>query len=109
MEAGGLQERQDEFIDETGLEFGFLFALYEGGSGAPATADDVEGYAQTIGDPSFPVMADGSGMIQHVTPMTQQVHPEMCALTPDFEVISCYNGHGAQEYALDDIEDHAGL
>jgi hypothetical protein len=41
--------------------------------------------------------------------MTQEVHPEMCALSPDLEIISCYYGHGGYEDALQDIRDHAGL
>ena len=41
--------------------------------------------------------------------MTQEYHPEMCALAPELEVISCYRGHGGYEQALEDIKSHAGL
>ena len=109
MEAGGLQEKQDEFVAETGLPFSFLFALYEGASGNPATVDDAMSYAETIGSPNFPVFADGEGKIAETTPMTQFTHPEMCAFTPELEIISCYSGHGGSDDALTDIREHAGL
>ena len=109
MEAGGLQERQETFVAETGLDFSFIFVLYEGASGNPAVVEDVINYAETIGSPSFPVLADGNGSISDATPMTQFTHPQMCALTPELEIISCYSGHGGYEDALSDIRDHAGL
>ena len=91
------------------MEFSFLFALYEGGSGNPAVFEDCESYSETIGSPNFPVFADGTGKIKGATPMTQNTHPEMCALTPEMEIISCYSGHGGYQGALDDIKAHAGL
>ena len=39
--------------------------------------------------------------------MTQNAHPELCAFTPDLEIISCYAGHGKIELAMQDIRDHA--
>ncbi len=109
MEAGGLQDIQDDFIAETGLDFSFLFALYAGGSGSPATAADCEAYAETIGTPSFPVFADGKFTIVNATPMTQAVHPEICAFAPDMTIINCYTVHGNYADALDAIREHAGL
>ena len=100
---------QDEFIAETGLNFSFLFSIYEGGSGNPATANDCAAYAQTIGNPSFPVFADGTGVLAGATPMTQKTHPELCALSPELEILSCYSGHMAYLSALDDIKAHAGF
>jgi hypothetical protein len=41
--------------------------------------------------------------------MTQQNNPEMCALTPEMEIIGCAWGHGKIEGMLDDIRAHAGL
>ncbi|MAA80306.1 MAG: hypothetical protein CL916_13715 [Deltaproteobacteria bacterium] len=86
-----------------------MFALYEGSGGNPAVAEDVIAYHERIGEPTFPVLADGSGLLAGSTPMTQEHHPEMCALTPEFEIISCYKGHGGYEQALADIKAHAGL
>ncbi len=109
MEAGSLQDVQDSFIAETGLGFSFLFAIYDGGSGGPATERDCEAYAETIGSPSFPVFADGERLVSEVTPITHQVHPEMCAIAPDMTIIKCFSGHGGHELALTQIRDHAGL
>jgi len=109
VEAGRLQDAQDNFIAETGLEFSFIFALYEGASGYPATENDCDSYAETIGNPDFPVMADGDKLIAAATPMTQDRHPEMCGIAPDMTIITCYYGHGGYDRALDDIKAHAGL
>ena len=89
------------------MDFSFLFALYQGGSGFAATADDCAGYANTIGNPDFPVFADGEEKIKSATPMTQNVHPEMCALSPALEILYCTSGHGGYESTLDAIREHA--
>lgn len=109
MEAGRLQEIQESFMAETGLEFSFIFALYEGGSGNPATAEDCAAYAEYIGSPSFPVMSDGLERVADVTPMTLTWHPEMCAIAPDMTILGCHEGHGTYEDAFNDIRAHAGI
>lgn len=109
MEAGRLQDEQEDFIAETGLNFRFLFSIYEGASGNSATANDCESYANTIGAVDFPVFADGNKQITSVTPITQQSHPQMCALSPEFEILKCFTGHGGYQDALNEIKTHAGL
>ena len=109
MEAGGIQDEQDAFIAETGLPFSFIFTLYEGTSGGPANYNDIVSYHQTIGEPDFPILADGEGLLPDRTPMSGRVHPEICAIAPDMSIISCDSGHGGFQVAMDDIEDHAGL
>ena len=109
MEAGGLQEKQDAFITETGLEFSFLFALYEGSSGDPAIAQDAMAYHERIGGPNFPIFADGTGKLASSTPLTQEYAPETCALTPELEFISCHRGHAGYELSLEAIKTHAGF
>ena len=109
MEAGGLQDEQDAFIAETGLPFSFIFTLYEGTSGGPANYNDIVSYHQTIGEPDFPILADGEGLLPDRTPMSGRVHPEICAIAPDMSIISCDSGHGGYQLAMDDIKDHAGL
>ena len=109
MEAGRLQEVQDNFAAESGLQFSFLFALYEGASGNPATPEDCANYADVIGNPSFPVMADQLHRAMDVTPMDLIAHPEMCALAPDMTILGCYTGHGTYEQAFEDIRRHAGI
>ena len=109
MEAGSLPQVQENFRTETGLEFSFIFAIYEGTGGNPANSADSQAFAADLGITEFPVMADGRFGLANVTPMTQQTHPEMCALAPDLTILSCYSGHGGYENALDDIRAHAGL
>jgi hypothetical protein len=109
VEAGRLQAKQEEFIAETGLDFRFLFALYEGASGNPANANDCDSYAETIGALDFPVFADNSKQISSTTPITQKTHPQMCGMTPEMVILDCYGGHNAYENALNDIKAHAGL
>jgi hypothetical protein len=86
-----------------------LFSLYEGATALPATAADVENYAGYIGDPDFPILADGEGLLRDSTPMTQENNPELCILTPDMTIGLCTSGHGKLEEMLDNIRAHAGL
>ncbi|MEC7986613.1 MAG: hypothetical protein VX278_15710 [Myxococcota bacterium] len=90
------------------MDFGFLFSLFEGRSGNPAVAEDCASYYETIGQPTFPVFADGNGLIAGATPLIQQ-NPEVCALSPEMEIISCYQGHNVYRQAMEDIKTHAGL
>ena len=108
-EAATLEGVKQDFIDETGLGFNFLFALYEGMTGNAATAEDAEAYALQVGITTFPVFADGAGNYANATPMTQMRRPEMCAVSPEMRIISCYHGHGGYQSALSDIRAHAGL
>jgi hypothetical protein len=91
------------------LNFSFLFALYAGGTGKPANENDCKAYADEIGMTKFPVMADGSKTIAGNTPMTEEFHPEMCALTPDMEIIACSYGHKAYKQMFLAITNHAGI
>jgi len=100
---------QDDFEEQTGLDFSFIYALYEGSSGMPATANDASSFAEAIGDPDFPVLADRAEKIAGATPLTQMTHPEMCALTPELEIIGCYSGHGSYQDCFNDIRSHAGI
>ena len=109
MEAGGLQERQEEFIAETGLDFSFIFVLSEGASGNPAVIEDVVAYAERIGSPEFPVLAGGDGAVADATPMDLIAHPEICVLTPEMEIDECFTGHGGTDEAFDVIRSHAGI
>jgi len=109
VEAGRLQEEQQKFQAETGLPFTFVFALYENGSHKPPTKEDVQIYAQQVGITQFPVLADAAGAFAAATPMTQQSHPEVCAIGPDMRIISCGSGHNSFQSRLNDIKAYAGL
>ena len=68
-EAVGFQYHQEDFIAETGLDFSFMFVLFAGVLGYEATEQDSAEYAEHIGDPDFPVFADGDKLLYDVTPM----------------------------------------
>ena len=89
--------------------FSFLFALYEGGSGNPATEADAQAYATQLNITQFPVMADGSFLLPNATPMQANVHPQTCILGPDMTILHCVKGHNAVPGLLDTIKTHAGL
>ena len=86
-----------------------LFALYEGGSGNPATPADVKAYATQLGITQFPVMADGTMTLVGATPMTQAVHPELCVIGPDMMILHCVSGHGQLDALFSVVKAHAGL
>jgi hypothetical protein len=41
--------------------------------------------------------------------MQLNTHPQMCALSPEFEIIDCETGHNKYDDSLDAIRAHAGL
>lgn len=65
-------------------------------------------YANTVGAEDFPIFADGAGGYTSALPISE-AHPILCATTPEFEILSCYQGHNKHLTALDDIRAHAGL
>ena len=91
------------------MGFQFLFALYENVQRQPTTAEDVASYASYIGDPDFPIVADSNGVLKEATPMTQETHPEVCALSDELEILDCTTGHGGFEDMMDVIRRDAGL
>ena len=87
-----------------------MFALFANVNGEDATADDCAAYAEYIGDPDYPVFADpGAATITAATPLTADVHPELCVIGPDMVLLECYSGHGKIDSGLDLVRDHAGL
>jgi hypothetical protein len=91
------------------LEFSFILALNESSSGGPASVNDASAYATTIDAQESPVFADGGGALIGATPFTGNTRPELCALTPDMEILACTTGHGAYQGLLNQIKTHAGL
>ena len=108
-EAKRLQSVQEDFVSETGLDFQFMLVLYENSSGYPATPEDGASFADSIENPNFPVFADGNDMVVNATPLTNNSRPEMCALSPELEIIGCFTGYDGYANALNEIKTHAGL
>jgi len=109
QEAVGLPYYQEDFIAETGLDFSFMFVIFAGFLGYEATEEDCAEYAEHIGNPDFPVFADGEKRLHDATPMNGESHPEVCAIGPDMTILECWSGHGSVETALDKIRETAGL
>ena len=108
-EAVGLQYHQDDFIAETGLDFSFMFVIFAGFQGYEATGEDCADFAEHIGDPDFPVLADGEKLLFDLTPMNPASHPHVCAIGPDMKILECWTGHGEIQTALDKVRETAGL
>ena len=78
-------------------------------SGEPVTAEDVEYYADYIGNPRFPIFADAGGeTLSAATPMTAEQYPELCIISPDMELIDCVAGHEQLDHSFSVIREHAG-
>jgi len=71
--------------------------LFENSAGLPASADTAIDYWTDMGEPPFPVVADGSHQVINDTPWEAEYLPGKCALTPDMEILGCYTGHGNGE------------
>ena len=65
-------------------------------------------YAEKIGEPGFPVLADMSEQVIYDTPYEGNTLPGKCVLTPDMVMLSCTSGHGNEDL-YDAIREHAGL
>jgi hypothetical protein len=91
VEAVGLPDHQEAFIAETGIEMTWILALFQDWAGKPPVAADAVDYAKVVGDPPYPVIADYQGRLTEVTPWTGQRLPGKCVLSPQMEILDCYN------------------
>jgi hypothetical protein len=108
QEAVALPDKQIQFINETGIDFSFMFALLGGTNGGEARPEDSEWYASQLGDPPFPVFVDiGDETLADATPLSGIAYPELCVLSPAMEILACYSGHDRIDMGLDDIQNHA--
>lgn len=100
-EARSLDQHTQDFVDETGIEFSWMVLLFADTKG-DAPGDDVAGpYAEEIGDPSIPVVADPMQGFLYDTPYDGSELPGKCLLSPDLEIRMCWAGPGNDDAALD--------
>jgi hypothetical protein len=105
-EAVGLATEEEEFVTESGLDFGYLLVIFQDTLGFTPEAELAADYHAGIGSPSYPVLADVSDTAVAASPYDAGGVPGKCALTPDMVILGCTTGHGAAElYQL--IQDHA--
>lgn len=106
MEAVRLPDRTADFrSDNPDIPFSYIAILhqdYAGGLPDPSVAGS---YAEAIGDPDFPVLADPAAAIVDASPWTGDALPGKCVLTPQMEMLSCYIGDD-DEQAMELIVEH---
>ena len=74
--------------------------------GTPPGAQDAIDYAELLGDPRHPVLADPSEQVLSATSYDGSMLPGKCALTPEMEILECTAGHG-NGALLERIREHA--
>ena len=65
-------------------------------------------YAEALGYPDHPVVADASEQVFQATQYDGSVLPGKCALSPEMEILACTSGHG-NESLFEVIRDHASV
>ena len=107
-EAVGLPQEQEEFASEHGdVPFQFIVLLAQNDIGYNPDGEDALEYWEELGSPeAMPVVADTEMESPVVTPWSGNNLPGKCVLSPDMEIIHCYNGHGNEE-AFDAVLGHA--
>jgi hypothetical protein len=106
IEAVGLAEEAETFTAETGVEMGFLIALFEDARGNTPDDDLAEAYHEEINTPDLPVLSDIDEGILDATSYAGSPLPGKCVLSPEMKILLCSNGHG-NETVFDVILDHA--
>jgi hypothetical protein len=84
-----------------------MVILFENNAGMPPDGSVAETYADELGNPQIPIVADPSKEILISTPWADSSLPGKCILTPEMEILECYTGHG-NETAFDVVLDHFG-
>ena len=108
-EAAELDELGQAFADETGIGFSYITLLFQGPTGDPAQPEDAPGYAEYVGNPTNPVVADPDRAILDATPYDGSTLPGKCLLSPQMEILDCWTGHYNDDEALDLIRIEEGL
>ena len=82
--------------------------VFQNSVGSPPTAQDAVDYAEALGDPDYPVVADPSEQVFEATEYNGSILPGKCVLGPEMEMIECTAGHG-NESLFETIREHAGV
>lgn len=85
----------------------FMIVVFENNAGFPPSGSTAETYAEELGNPQIPVLADPDKAILTSTPWADSSLPGKCILTPEMEILECYTGHG-NEAAFDVVLEHLG-
>jgi hypothetical protein len=96
----------EEIIEEHGLPFSFLIALFQDYSGGVPDGDDAAVYHEALGSPDYPVVSDEAQEMLASVPYDGTSLPGKCLLSPQMEILQCELGHG-HEPLIDAMVDHA--
>lgn len=103
-----LPERAEDFVDETGLPFSYVIAIFEDTRGDPPGDRELAAeYWEAVGEPEFPVGTDPEQAVLEVTPFDGSPLPGKCVLSPAMEMLACEAGHEEDDWAFDIIREHA--
>jgi hypothetical protein len=107
-EAEEIPERTADFLAEGVVEdFSYILILSEDYSGNAPTADEAAWYDEQVEASGFPVTANPDQSVVTATPWDGYHLPGKCAVSPEMELLHCYDGDDDTE-GFDAIRDHAG-
>jgi hypothetical protein len=107
QEAVSFPERTEEFVDETGIAFSYVLALFEDAQGNVPDAEDALSYWEVVDEPDVPITADPDGQMFDATPFDGSPLPGKCILSPTMEILECEEGEAEDDWAFEIIEEHA--
>ena len=95
-----LPARAEAIIDETAVEFSYAVVLFEGYATPAPTREDAATYAESLDDPSYPVLSSEDVAVIDATPYTGRPLPGKCLLSPRMQLLGCDSGHGEDDWAV---------
>jgi hypothetical protein len=108
-EVAALDDHGEAFVDETGIDFGYITLLFQGPQGDPAVPQDAPSYHEYVDSPRIPVVADPERAFLEATPYDGSVLPGKCLLSPEMELVHCWTGADNDDEALDMVRAEEGL
>jgi hypothetical protein len=80
--------------------------VFQNSVGSPPEAQDAVDYAEALGDPDYPVVADPSEQVFSATGYDGSTLPGKCVLSPEMVMLECTSGHGNEDL-FEAIVEHA--
>ena len=93
MEAVSLPERTADFAAaHADIPFSYMIVLTQDQGGGLPDPIVAENYAEAVGNPDFPVLADPLAASIAATPWDGNTLPGKCVLTPEQVILDCFTG-----------------
>ena len=106
-EAKELEAWGKEYRQETGVDFSYLVILFEDVQGDQPKGGTAVNYADVIDARKLPVLADKQQAILSDTPYDGSRLPGKCLLSPEMEMVECWDGHAGIEELFEVMARHA--